>query len=198
MSEPYPVAFDVERPPTFQRAHVVLRIALLVVIGWIAHPIGLLWLGVPLAAAILISQRGGQRYVDEGTPAVMRILSWIVELAAYLALVSDRLPGEGPPSVRFRVERSGGPPTLGTALLRIVTVIPSLIALALVTFIGAIVWVIAVVGVLVSEQYPEGMWRFLLAIVRWEACVLAYLASLVDRYPPFTLQTAPGSTAPSL
>lgn len=44
MRTPYPVAFDVERPPAFQRAHVFLRVALLVVIGWIAHPIGLLWL----------------------------------------------------------------------------------------------------------------------------------------------------------
>lgn len=196
MNEPYPVAFDVERPPTFQRAHVVLRIVLLVVIGWIAHPVGLLWLGVPLVAAVLISQKGGRRYVDEEGPRVTRILGWIVELAAYLALVSDRLPGEGTQPVSFRVERSSSP-TLGAALLRIVTVIPSLIVLAVVSFVGAIVWVIAVVAVLVSQTYPDGLWRFLLAIVRWEACVLAYLASLVDRYPPFTLQTGSSAVSPA-
>ena len=45
-----PVTFDVERPPVFQRAHVFLRVALLVVVGWIGHPLGLLWLGVPVVA----------------------------------------------------------------------------------------------------------------------------------------------------
>jgi hypothetical protein len=32
-------------------------------------------------------------------------------------------------------------------------------------------------------------------IVRWEGCLFAYLASLVDRYPPFTLETESVSTA---
>jgi hypothetical protein len=196
VNDPYPVAFDVVRPPTFQRAHVFLRIAVLVVIGWIAHPIGLLWLGVPVAAAVLISQKGGHGYVDEEGPTVTRILGWIVQLAAYLALVTDRLPGEGA-GASFRVERSGAP-TMGGALLRIVNVIPSLIVLALLTFVGALVWMVAVVCVLVSETYPEGMWRFLLGIVRWEACVLAYLASLVDRYPPFSLRSESAASAAAM
>lgn len=196
MNEPYPVTFDVERPAKFDRAQVFLRIALLVVIGWIAHPIGLLWVGVPIVAAILISQKGGQRYLEEEGSTVSRILGWLLELVAYLTLVADRPPSEGRPSVSFQVERSGSP-TLGSALLRIVNVIPSLVVLAILTFAGAIVWLIAIVCVLISETYPEGMWRFLLGIVRWEACVLAYLASLVDRYPPFTLQTAPMSSAAS-
>ena len=102
MNEPYPVALEIARPPTFQRAHVFLRIAVLVVIGWIAHPIGLLWLGVPLVAAILVSQKGGRRYLDEEGPTVTRIIGWILELAAYLtqpypapSIVSGRA-GEGP------------------------------------------------------------------------------------------------------
>jgi len=49
--------------------------------------------------------------------------------------------------------------------------------------------------VLVSESYPESLWRFLLGLVRWEAWLLAYLASLVDRYPPFTLETRAVSPA---
>jgi hypothetical protein len=52
----FPVTFDVERAPVFQRAHVFLRVGLLVVIGWLGHPVGLLWLGLPVAAAILVSQ----------------------------------------------------------------------------------------------------------------------------------------------
>ena len=190
----FPVTLDVERPPVFQRAHVFLRVGLLVVIGWIGHPIGLLWLGLPLVTAILVSQKGGQRYLNEDASSVTRVLNWILDLVAYLALLTDRLPGRGEHSVRFQVNRSGSP-TVGSALLRILYAIPSLIVLAILTFVGAIVWVIAVVLVLVREKYPESLWRVLLGIVRWEACLLAYLASLVDRYPPFALET--GSVSPA-
>jgi hypothetical protein len=190
----FPVTFDLERPPVFQRAHVFLRVALLVVIGWIGHPVGLLWLGLPVVAAILVSQKGGQRYLDEDGPTFTRALNWILDLVAYLALLTDQLPRRGEHPVRFQVDRSGSP-TVGSALLRILYAIPSLIVLAILTFVGAIVWVIAVVLVLVNENYPESMWRFLLGIVRWEACLLGYLASLVDRYPPFAFETGSVSRA---
>jgi hypothetical protein len=96
--------------------------------------------------------------------------------------------------VRFAVERSGSP-TVGSALLRIVLAIPSVIVLAVLALLGSIVWVIAVVLVLVTENYPDGLWRFLLGLVRWEAWLLAYLASLTDEYPPFTLETDTASPA---
>lgn len=189
-----PVAFDVERPPAFQRAHVFLRVGLLVVIGWLGHPFGLLWLGLPIVAAILVSQKGGQRYVDDDGETITRALGWILAVVAYLALLTDGLPGSGKPSVRFEVDRCGSP-TVGSALLRILYAIPSLIAFAILAFVGAVLWVIAVVSVLVNETYPESLWRFLLGLVRWEAYLLVYLAALVDRYPPFTLET--GAVAPA-
>jgi Domain of unknown function (DUF4389) len=188
------IDFDIERPQTFDRAHVFLRVALLVVIGWIGHPFGLLWLGLPAVAAILVSQKGGKRYLDEDGPTVTRVLNWILDLTAYLALLTDQLPGRVEHPVRFQVERSGSP-TMGSALLRILYAIPSLIVLAILFFFGAIVWMVAVILVLVNESYPDGLWRFLRGLVRWEAFLFAYLASLVDRYPPFTLET--GSVSPA-
>jgi hypothetical protein len=189
-----PVGFEVDRPPAFKREHVFLRVALLIVFGWLGHPWGLLWLGLPVVAAILVSQKGGQRYLDENGPGVTRVLNWILDLAAYLALLTDELPGGGRHAVRFQVERSGSP-TVGSVLLRILWAIPSLIVLAILSFVGAIVWLLAAVRVLVDEHYSEGIWRFLAGLVRWEAHLLAYLASLVDDYPPFTL--ASGSVSPA-
>jgi hypothetical protein len=106
-----PVVFGLERPPAFQRAHVLLRVALLVVIGWIGHSLGLLWLGIPVVAAILVAQKGGQRYLDEDGPTVTRVLNWILDVTAYVALLTDRLPGPGEHPVRFEVERSGATST---------------------------------------------------------------------------------------
>jgi len=188
-----PVTFDLDPPPVFRRVHVVLRLVLLVLISWIGHPFGLLWLGLPVIAAIFISQKGGQRYLDEDGPKLTGVLGWILAVLAYLALLTDRLPGGGSQPVRFEVERSGSP-TVGSALLRILYAVPSLIALAILGLVGAIVWVIAVMLILINQSYPEGLWRFLLALVRWEAWLLAYLASLVDRYPPFRLETGPAAT----
>jgi hypothetical protein len=184
-----PVDIEVGRPLRFQRAHVFLRIALLVVLGWLAHPWGLLWLGLPVVAAILISQKGGQRYLDEDGPGLTRVLNWILDLTAYLALLTDELPGQGRHPVHFELERAGSP-TTGSALLRIVYAIPSLIVLAILAFFGSIAWVVAAACVLVGERYPDGIWRFLFGLVRWDARLLAYLASLVDQYPPFTLETS--------
>jgi uncharacterized protein DUF4389 len=182
------IGFDLERPPAFRREHVLLRIALLVVIGWIGHPLGLLWVGIPVVAAILVARKGAQRYLDEDGPTVTRVLNWILDVTAYVALLTDRLPGPGEHPVRFEVERSGVP-TTGSAVLRILYVIPSLIVFAFLMLVGAIVWVIALVGVLVNERYPAGLWRFQRGLLRWEARLLAYLASLVDQYPPFRLET---------
>ena len=102
----------------------------------------------------------------------------------------DRLPRRDQEAARFQVEPSGSP-TVGSALLRIVSAIPSIMVLALLVLAGAIVWIVAAVLVLVDGSYPESLWRFLLGIVRWEACLLAYLVSLVHHYPPFTLETGP-------
>ncbi len=187
-----PVTFDVERPPVFRRVHVVLRVVLLIVISWIGHPFGLLWLGLPVIAAVLIAQKGGRRYLDENGPKLTGVLGWILAVLAYLALLTDRLPGGGSQPVRFEVERSGSP-TVGSALLRLLYTIPSLIVLAILGLVGAIVWLIALLLILINENYPQRFWRFQLALVRWEAWLLAYLASLVDRYPPFRLDTGPAT-----
>jgi hypothetical protein len=100
--EPYPVTFDVEGPPGFPWGYVFFRIALLVVIGWVVHPVGLLWLGLPVVTAILLSQRGCQRYLDEEGLRVSRVLDWILGLVAYIALVTDELPGGDRRSGRAR------------------------------------------------------------------------------------------------
>jgi NADH:ubiquinone oxidoreductase subunit 6 (subunit J) len=70
-----------------------------------------------------------------------------------------------------------------------------MIVLAILVFVGAIAWLFGVVFVLLNETYPEGLWRFLLGIVRWQARLLAYLASLTDRYPLFMLETGSVSVA---
>jgi hypothetical protein len=185
------VVFNAKYPQRFDRIQVVLRVVIVWLVALVGIPFGwILYLGFPVLAAISISQKDGARYLEEDGARVTRWLGWVVAVIAYMWQLTDRLPTSGDAPVRFEVERSGTP-TAGSALLRILTAIPSAFVLVLLMFVSAIVWVIAAVWILIAETYPESLYGFQRGVVRWTARLLAYLASLVADYPPFSLDTGP-------
>ncbi len=196
----YPAAFDITQPERFNRMHIVIRILILIIlailggaIGWLY---GLIWLAVPVLAAILISQKGAERYLAECEQDMVKWLRYVVAAYSYLGLLTDRLPNENVvETLRFDV-RSTGTPTAGQALLRIILVIPHVVVLAILGIVAGILILIAAIMILVQETYPEGIYGFLRGYQRWNVRVLAYLASLADEYPPFALDT--GSEAAAL
>ncbi len=187
----YPVTFDVVRPEKFQRPHMVIRILVLIIlsilagaIGWI---LGLVYLVFPVLAAIYISQKGAEQFLQQDGPRMTGWLRWVIALYTYLAILTDRFPTEKPEEiVRFEV-RTTGTPTVGSALLRLIYSIPSAFVLGLLSIVGGILWIIAAIMVLVQENYPDGIYNFQRGLMRWEARLLGYHASLVDQYPPFAL-----------
>ena len=192
MTTDYPVTFDVARPEKLERPHVFLRILVAVIVYTVASGIlGLVYLAVPVVAAILVSQKGGEKYLAEDGPRVTGWLRWIVAFYAYLGILTDRFPTEKPEEiVRFEVQTSGTP-TVGSALLRLIYSIPSAFVLSILSIVSAVIWLIAAVMVLIQENYPEGLYNFQRGILRWEARLLGYHASLVEQYPPFALDMEP-------
>jgi len=190
--------FDVSYPPRFDRVQVVLRVVIIWLVALIGIPFGwILYLGFPVLAAVLVSQKDGERYLAEDGPRVTRWLGWVVAVMAYMWQLTDRLPDSREASVRFEVEPSGAP-TAGSALLRIITAIPSAFVLALLMFVSAIGWLVAAVWILFAETYPESLYGFQRGVIRWTARLLAYLASLVADYPPFRLETGPDQAQATL
>lgn len=195
MATDYPVTFDVVRPERFERTQVFLRILIVIIIsivtsavGWI---FGLVYLLLPVLAAILVSNRGRERFIEEDGPRVSGWLRWLVAFYAYLLILTDRFPTERPGEIiRFEV-RTGGNPTVGSALLRLVYSIPNAFVFLLLGIVSVAVWLIAAVMVLVRESYPEGLYNFQRGVLRWEARLLGYHASLVEEYPPFALDMQP-------
>ena len=64
-------------------------------------------------------------------------------------------------------------------------------------FLGIAQWVaafISQVAVALGREYPRGMFDFVAGVLRWQTRVSAFVLSLTDRYPPFTLQ--PGGDYP--
>ena len=149
---------------------------------------GLVYVGLPVLAAILIAQHGESSYLNEDGERMTRWVGFVVRLLAYLALLTDELPTTVESPVKFAVATSGYP-TVGGALLRIVKAIPSALALMLIGIVGWIVWIVAAVSILITENYPKSLWNFQRGVVRWEARLLSYLASLVATYPPFSFDT---------
>ena len=161
-SSPYPATFDVDRPSTMSRAHVFLRILILILASWIVGTggwLGLAYLGLPVAAAILIAQTSGERYLNENGERVTGWVAFIVGALAYVAFLTDELPGGGRGPVRLEIVRSGSP-TVGSALLRILRGIPSALVLALLGLVSGIVWLVAAISILLNENYPEPLWNF--------------------------------------
>src|SRR5574341_1035426 len=189
VSPTYPVTFNVPRPAKFERPQLALRILIIVLLSFLGSIFPLVYLAVPVLAAVFISQGTGQAYFkDTKMPMILR---WYLALYTYLALLTDRFPTEEPERTFTFEWRNTGSPTVGSALLRLILSIPSAFVLALLAIVGAIVWVIAVVNILIREDYPDDLYNFQLGIMRWHARLLAYHASLVDQYPPFAIDTGP-------
>jgi hypothetical protein len=195
MATAYPVTFDVSRPEKFERPHVFLRVLVAIILSILAGAIGwvlaLVYLVFPVLAAIFVSQKGSEKYLEEDGPRMTGWLRWVLALYAYLGILTDRFPTEKPEEiVRFEVS-PGGSPTVGSALLRLIYSIPSVFVLGLLGIVSAVIWLIAAIMVLIQENYPGGLYNFQRGVLRWEARLLGYHASLVDQYPPFALDTGP-------
>jgi Domain of unknown function (DUF4389) len=189
MSADYPVVFDTVRPERFDRPQVFLRLVVLFVFSAVGSVGSLLYFGFPVLAGIMISGKGGQRFMEEDSPRVAGWLHWIVAVAAYVFFLSDRFPTERPETAARLEIAPSGIPTVGTAVLRIITSIPSVLVLLLLCIVSVVVWVVAAIWVLVRRTYPEVLYGYQRAVVRWGARLLAYHASIVDRYPPFAIDT---------
>jgi hypothetical protein len=198
----YGATFNIDRQEKYDRTQVVIRVLIMVVLsiiggalGWV-H--GLLYLGIPVAAAVLISQKGAKTYLAESDQNMTLWLRYIIAFYAYIGLLTDKLPTkDSRDTVRFEVTPTGEP-SAGNVLLRIILAIPHAIVLALLGIVAFVLLVIAVVMILISETYPEGIFKFLRGYLRWQVRMFVYLAGLVEEYPPFALDTGEESAVPML
>jgi hypothetical protein len=96
------------------------------------------------------------------------------------------------PAYRFGLEADGpAPQSRLTVFFRLIMAIPHAIIVGLLGYALAAVTVIAWFAILFTGAYPEGMYSFSVGVSRWYARVYAYMALLVDEYPPFSLAADP-------
>ena len=198
----YGATFNVDRQETYDRTQVAIRLLIVLVLSLIGGALGwvhgLLYLGIPVVAAVLISQKGAKTYLAESEQNITLWLRYIIAFYAFMGLLTDKLPTkDSRETVRFEVTPAGEP-TAGNVLLRIILAIPHAIVLALLGVVAAVLMVIAAVMIVVGESYPEGIFGFLRGYLRWQVRLFAYLAGLVEEYPPFALDTGEEAGTPML
>lgn len=195
MSSEYPVQIDVVSPVRFDRVQLLLRVGIAVVLGGFGLSAGwlvcLLFGALPLIAAVAISA-DRDVYRARVAPQIWRVLHWLLRLSAYMLLLVDRFPTEDTRRVVADI-RYTGQPTLGTALGRLATSLPSGIVLMLLWLVSGPLWVVAALTVLLGLPMPRSILAFQRGVLRWQARLVAYHASLVEEYPPWSFDTEPAS-----
>jgi len=192
---PHPVHFHVE-PSRVHRAQILVRLAILAALGAIgcSSVYWVLYLALPAIAALLLSRDADDGYLGKDAPPIVRVLRWFAGAYAYLWLLTDALPSTDPGGpVELTIE-VGGKPTPSSALLRLVTSLPALLLLAILSMAAAVLWIIGAIAILATERMPAAIADFIAMKLRYQFRIVAYHLSLVDAYP--VLADAPLPHAP--
>lgn len=194
---PYPVFLSVPRPEKLERGALLWRIVFFVIFSIVGLTMGVvfavLYLALPVIAAMGLSRRKTEGFLAEDSPRLARALRWVTRAYAYLMLLSDKLPSEDE-AIRFDIEPGAwpdprNPPTAAGAVIRVLFGLPSALVLVFLVIASWFVWLVAAVMILFTESYPEVLFGFQCGVLRWEMRLLAYQASLVEAYPPYSFDS---------
>jgi len=189
----YPVQLEATAPLHYDRSQLLVRLALAITLGWIGISTGwlsvLLYLTLPIFAAIVISTQSPEALLSSAGPRLWRVIDWLLAFSAYMLLVTDRFPSGRDHGVLVELHPTARP-TVESALLRLVTSIPSAFVLAILCFVSSLLVLVSVLTVLFACSVPAAIVAFQTGILRWQSRLIAYHASLVDEYPPFSLDTS--------
>jgi hypothetical protein len=197
----YPVHYSVERPLTFTRLQLVARLVAFCALGLFGLSFGVFflfaYLALPVfAASRLSTQRTATQYLDQDGPRVLTALRWFAAVSGWAGLITDRLPSAAPDEiVRVTVAPSAAP-SAASAMWRVVTGLPSALVLAVLGWIGTLVWLWAALSVLLFARVGLGAFEYLVGLQRWSIRLLVFQASLVDEYPPFSFSDPPPASLP--
>jgi len=115
---------------------------------------------------------------------------------AYFALLTDKYPAfEGNWDLQYWVDYPERPSRWRLLFWKLITSIPHFFVLAALSIASVVVVIIAWFAILFTGAFPRGLHVFVVGVMRWGARVTAYVESLTDEFPPFSLDhdAGPGS-----
>lgn len=202
MPTTYPVHYAIDPPPRFTRLQLLIRLLAFCVLGMVGVSFGAVFVtgfvALPVFAAARLSSRDPSHpYVVDDGPRVIAVLRWFAAISAWAGLIAEHVPSRSPAeTVRVEVETTAHP-TPGSALRRLLSGLPSAFVLVFLCWIGMFVWLWAALSILFTERIGPGAFDYLVGLQRWSIRLLAYQASLVDEYPPFSFSDLAPSPPPA-
>jgi hypothetical protein len=180
----HPVQLHIERTARIPRIQVAIRLVLVLALGIVSWSAiyWLLYLALPALVALEVLHKGTDAYVDHDAPRLVRALRWLAGAYAFLGFLTDVLPTSlgGPVDLHVGVSSH---PTARSALLRLVTSLPALLLVALLSVVATCAWVVGAACALVAERMPRAIADLMEFVLRAKLRLIAYHLSLVDRYP---------------
>lgn len=195
-SPAYPVRLKVDRPVVQSRWKALLRIVLAapaLVLGFLIL-LGAGFLLVPMWIMVLV--RGSiPRWAFDVQVAGLR---FTLRAYGYLFALTDEYPAfDGDHAIRFEVDYPSKVSRWTLVVWKYITSIAHFFVLGVLGLTLLLVVPVAWIAILVSGNYPEGLHSYVAGVMRWQARVWAYLISLTDEFPSFSLQAeaGPGSSS---
>ncbi|HMG25922.1 MAG TPA: DUF4389 domain-containing protein [Acidimicrobiia bacterium] len=195
VAPPYPLTFSVDYPDReLNRVttgfRLILAIPLLLLLALFAqgHPAsaGLL-LFLPVLALLVLRHKYPRWWFDFN----LQITRLEARIYSYAFLLRDEYPSvDQEQAVHVDIVYPDAENELNRwlPLVKWILAIPHYIVLAFLYIAVIVVVIIAWFAILFTGRYPEGMFDFVVGVVRWSLRVTAYAFLLVtDRYPPFSL-----------
>ncbi len=192
----YPLRYSVAQPARFDRFQLLVRIIAFCALGMLGLSFGALfafaYLALPVyAASRLAATDESNEYALRDGPRVLGALRWLAAVSAWASLVADRLPSRSADETVQLSLQGQVRPSAVSAIWRVASGLPSALVLAVLGWIGVLVWLWAALSVLINERVGPRAFDYLVGLQRWSLRLLAYQASLVEEYPPFSFNEGP-------
>jgi hypothetical protein len=180
----HPVQLHVVRTERVTRIQVAVRIVLVVALAIVSWPAlyWILYLTLPAIVALILLQKGVDTFRTRDAPRLILALRWLAGAEAYLYFLTNELPTSGRGAVDLQVNLTAAP-TAGSALMRLLSSLPALLLVALLSAVSSLVWIVAAIFALAMERIPRPFGDLFLFVLRLKYRLAAYHLSLVERYP---------------
>ena len=200
----YPVDIAVDYPEKSSRGWAILTIIPIKFIALAPHFI--IFYGLTYASylffflgQIVILFKG--KFPESMARLIANTMAWQMRVNAFMYGLCDTYPpfsldGDAGATYALRYsydypEKSSRGWAVATMfLIRFLALIPHVIVLLFVLIGAAAVFFVSQIVVLFTGKYPQGMFDFMVGVMRWTARVNAFSYALTDKYPPFGLKSS--------
>jgi hypothetical protein len=185
----YPLRFDIEYPEKLSRLLIFVKWLLVIPHILIVYALLMAVSIVQLIAffAVLFTKQ----YPKDLFDFVVNVYRWEANVIAYFGDMRDEYPpfswDRGVYPVTFEIEYPGEM-NRWLPLIKWLLAIPHYIVLLFLIAAALVVWIIAWFAIIITGQFPRGMFDFNVGVLRWYSRYTAYVYFMRDEYPPFSLK----------